>query len=171
MSRWYSLRRLVTVAGLVFAWCALWGEPSLANIASGVVVATLVSGRRSGASGRGRIRVRPLLRFGALVVVDLVMATAGVAKEILTPADSTEEAIVAVSVPTDSRAHLLPLIVAITVTPGTAVVDVDADTGTLYLHLLHAERRSAIEEHVRELADLASRAFPAPRSLSSPSRP
>ena len=52
------------------------------------------------------------------------------------------------------------LVVAITVTPGTAVIDSDADTGRLYLHLLHAEKSDEIQRHVRQLADLACRALP-----------
>jgi multicomponent Na+:H+ antiporter subunit E len=169
VSRRFTLRRLITVAGLVFTWCALWGEASFANLASGIVVATLVSGGSIGTSGRGRIRIRPLVRFGILVAIDLVVSTVSVAREILTPTDHTDEAIIAVPVPTDTRSHFLLLIVAITVTPGTAVVDTDPDTGTLYLHLLHAERRQATEAHVRELAQLVCRALPThqPQLLSS----
>jgi multicomponent Na+:H+ antiporter subunit E len=83
-----------------------------------------------------------------------------VAWEILTPTDYTDEAIIAVDTQVESRSHLLMLVVAITVTPGTAVVDTDADTGRLYLHLLHAEKADAIVAHVQRLADLACRALP-----------
>ena len=169
MSRWLTLRRFVTIAGLTLAWCALWGEPSFANVSSGIVVGTLVS--RGGTLGRGRIRIGPLSRFGLLVAVDLVVSTVSVAREVLTPTDHTDEAIIAVQVPTETRAHLLSLIVAITVTPGTAVVDADPDTGTLYLHLLHAERRQATEAHVRELAQLACQARPTHQPQPLPRNP
>ena len=62
--------------------------------------------------------------------------------------------------PAGTRAHLLLLIVAVTVTPGTAVVDADPDTGRLYLHLLHLDRAEGTVEHVLELAELACRALP-----------
>lgn len=45
-------------------------------------------------------------------------------------------------------------------TPGAAVIDSDADTCRLYLHLLHAEKAPGIEQHVRRLAELACRALP-----------
>ena len=45
-------------------------------------------------------------------------------------------------------------------TPGAAVIDSDADTGRLYLHLLHAEKAPGIEQHVRRLAELACRTLP-----------
>jgi multicomponent Na+:H+ antiporter subunit E len=153
-------RRIAIVVLLVFAWCALWGSPTPANIASGFVVAIIVAMIDIGPPGRGGVRIRPLLRFARLVAVDLVISTVNVVREVITPTDHTEESIVAVRLPIDSRAHLLLMVVAITVTPGTAVVDTDPDDGTLYLHLLHDRRRQATIDHVRELADLACAALP-----------
>jgi hypothetical protein len=40
------------------------------------------------------------------------------------------------------------------------VVDADPDTGTLYLHLLHNDRRAATIEHVGQLTRLACDALP-----------
>jgi multicomponent Na+:H+ antiporter subunit E len=160
MKRWFTIRRVVTIAVLTFAWCALWGEVSAANVLSGATVAILVSAIGVGTSGRGRIRLRPLLRFAGLVMVDLVRSTLSVAREVLTPSDRTDEAVIAVQVPSDTRTHFLLLVVAVTLTPGTAVVDADPDTGALYLHLLHADRRDSTARHVRELAELACQALP-----------
>ena len=160
MIGWFTARRLITVVALVLAWCALWGEVSLANVLSGTLFAVAVSVSGIGTAGRGGIRLRPLARFVGLVAVDLVTSTVTVAREILTLTDHTDEAIVAVNVPGDTRSHLLLLIVAVTVTPGTAVVDADPDAGIVYLHLLHADRRAATATHVQELAELACRALP-----------
>ena len=172
MKRLMTTRRVITIGALTFAWCALWGEVTVANVASGVVLAALVVGIGVGTPGIGRVRLRPLLRFAALVGADLLRSTISVSREILTPTDYTDEAIVAVRVPADARTHLLLLVVAVTVTPGTAVVDTDPDTGTLYLHLLHAEQRESTVAHVRTLAELACAALPTeepdPRPLPSP---
>lgn len=156
----FTPRRLVTMALLVATWCALWGSVSVANVASGVLLAvavTLFAGIDPDARG---IRPWPLLQFGWLVAVDLVVSMVHVAWEILTPTDYTDESIIAVDTPVGARSHLLMLVVAITVTPGTAVVDTDAETGRLYLHLLHADSDEEIRRHVLRLADLACRAFP-----------
>jgi multicomponent Na+:H+ antiporter subunit E len=153
-------RRLITLALLVGAWCALWGAVSLPNVLSGVLVAVAVTLAAGLEPGLGRIRLVPLAHFVYLVARDLVVATASVAWEILTPTDYTEEAILAVDTSVESRSHMLLLVVAITVTPGTAVVDVDVDTGRLYLHLLHADRAESTVEHVRKLVALACRALP-----------
>jgi multicomponent Na+:H+ antiporter subunit E len=155
-----SPRRLLTMALLVAAWCALWGSVTVANVISGTLVAvaaTTFAGTEPDASG---LRVVPLLHFLWLVLVDLIVSTVYVAWEILTPTDHTDEAIIAVDTEIGSRSHFLMLVVAITVTPGTAVIDTDRDTGRLYLHLLHAEKAEEIEQHVRQLATLACRALP-----------
>lgn len=155
-----SSRRVLTVVVLVAGWCALWGSASVANLLSGTVLATLVLVTGMGSRDSGGVRVVPLVRFAGLVALDLVKSTINVAKEILTPTDYTDESIVAVELPPASRRHLLLLVVAVTVTPGTAVVDTDPDTGTLYLHLLHHDRADATVEHVAELAELACAALP-----------
>ena len=164
----FTIRRLVTIAGLVFAWLALWGTISVANILSGVLVSLVVLGSGVGTSGRGGIRLGPLLRFGLLVLIDLVKSSVTVAWEILTPTDYTEEAIIAVEAPVDTRHHLLLLVVAVTVTPGTAVIDTDPDTGTLYIHLLHADSADDVRAHVLELSELACRALPMPDDVAKP---
>jgi multicomponent Na+:H+ antiporter subunit E len=156
----WSARRFLTVVGLVFAWCALWGSISAANVLSGTALAVSAMGLRIGTRASGGLRLVPFLTFVGLVGLDLVLSTFNVAREILTPTDYTDESIVAVQLPADSRRHLLLLVVAVTVTPGTAVVDTDADTGTLYLHLLHHDRREATLAHVDRLAQLACAALP-----------
>ena len=153
-------RRLVTLAFLVAAWCALWGSVSVANMASGTLIAVAATAFAGVDRNAGGLRIVPLLHFVWLVAVDLVVSTVQVAWEILTPTDYTDEAIIAVDTSIESRSHFLMLVVAITVTPGTAVVDSDVDTGRLYLHLLYAEKSSDIEHHVQRLAELACRALP-----------
>lgn len=156
----FSVRKLLTMVGLVAAWCALWGSVTAANLLSGTALAALILALDVGTPARGGVRPIPLLTFGGLVLVDLVLSTLNVAKEILTPTDYTEESIVAVPLPIESRRHLLLLVIAVTVTPGTAVVDTDPDTGTLYLHLLHHDRKDEIVTHVERLAALARAALP-----------
>ncbi|MEM9564013.1 MAG: Na+/H+ antiporter subunit E [Actinomycetota bacterium] len=158
-------RHLLLTAILVFAWCALWGSASVANLLSGVVVASalVIYGvrNRTGLDGvtSGRVRPVPLVRLIALIATDLVLSTWAVAQEVLTPGEG-DEAIIGVKVPAAARHHYLLLVVGITVTPGTAVVDADFDNNLLYLHLLHRERREEVEQQVNRLAELACQAFP-----------
>ncbi len=156
-------RRIITAIGLVFAWCALWGNVSIANVLSGTLIGFVVSAPSIATAGTGSVRLKPLLRFSYLVAIDLVISTLSVAREVLTPNDYTDEAIIAVRTES-ARGHHLLLNAAITVTPGTAVIDTDPDSGTLYIHVLHADRLDATVAHVNELAQLASEALPTTRS-------
>jgi len=148
------------VAALTVAWCALWQEVSIANLLAGAGLAAVVLATGVGTPTSGALRAVPLAKLLWVVFIDLVTSTIDVAKEILTATDYTHEAIIAVEIPAEGRHHFLLLIIAVTLTPGTAVVDADPDTGTLYLHLLHAERRNEVAEHVRQLTDLACQALP-----------
>ncbi len=162
LSALLTTRGVTMVVVLTAVWCGLWQEISIANIATGVILAVAVLVTGVGTPTVGTIRFRPLSKLLWIVFVDLVTSTAEVAKAIVTPGDSTDEAIIAVAIPDEGRHHFLLLIIAVTLTPGTAVVDADPDTGTLYLHLLHVERREAVAEHVRDLTTLACRALPVP---------
>ena len=163
-----GIRRLFTGRGvamilvLTAVWCALWQTISAANITAGIVLSTAVLATGVGTPTTGAIRLGPMLRLLWVVFIDLVTSTVDVAREILTPTDYTDEAIIAVEIPREGRHHFLLLIIAVTLTPGTAVVDADPDSGTLYLHLLHAERRDDVVEHVQQLTELACRALPIP---------
>lgn len=158
----FAFRRSLTVAGLVLAWCALWSSFSAANVLSGLAASLVAMSVGLGGSGRGGVRIVPLAQFLWLAAVDLAVSTATVVREVLTPTDHTEEGIIAVSIPAGSRHHLLMLYVAITVTPGTAVVAADSDGSVLYLHVLHCDRRNDVEAHVHRLAQLAIDALPEP---------
>ena len=150
-----NLRMAGTIVAVVFAWVALWRDLSVANVVSGVAIAVLMVATGLIQGNDTPLRLVPLAKFIALVVIDLVKSTWAVVYEVLTPTDYTKEAIIEVEVPPGTCDSFLLLTVAITVTPGTAVVEVDRDREVLYLHLLHLERRNEVEEHVLELAELA----------------
>lgn len=153
-------RRIVMIGALTAAWCVLWGGLSAANLLSGALSALVVTATGLGGALPGGIRPVPLARLTWVVFVDLVRSTIEVAFEILTLKDDTSESVVAVSVPPEARRHMLFYTAAITLTPGTVVVDTDVDTGTLYIHLLHDTDVAATFAHVARLAELACLAFP-----------
>ena len=153
-------RRLLTMSALIAAWCALWGNVSIANLASGLVLSWAATSVGLANPQDGGVRAIPLLRLLGVVGVDLVKSTVSVAHEILTPTDYTDEAIIEVPLSPEGREHLQLLVVAITLTPGTAVIDADPDTGLLTLHLLHGSRSAETVDHVNDLTRLACEALP-----------
>jgi len=163
-----TVRRVVTLAALVAAWCALWGSISWANVASGLVVGAMALSIGVGGSGRGGVRIVTALRLVGVVAVDMVVSTLAVARAVVVPGERPNEGIIAVPISAPAKHHLLLLFVAITVTPGTAVVAAEADGSMLYLHVLDVERRADVEAHTRKLAELACAALPTPESPPGP---
>ncbi len=153
-------KRIAALVLLVAAWVGMWGSLSAANVLAGIVVGVVVMAVGFGGRSRGGIRVVPLAKFSGLVAIDTVTSTWSVVREVLTPTDYTEEGIIAVDLPEGSADHLLLLFVAITVTPGTAVVAAEPDGSAVYLHVLHCDRRPQIERHVDRIARLAVAALP-----------
>ena len=156
----FTLRRVAMIGVLVASWCVLWGSLSAANVISGTLLALAVSSPGLGDALPGGVRPVPLAHLTWLIFVDLTRSTIKVASEVLSPSDHTSESIVAVTIPPEGRRHMLLYTAAVTLTPGTVVVDVDMDAGTLYVHLLHDANVSANGTHIQRLAELASRAFP-----------
>ena len=150
----------IVVMLFAITWCGLWGEISLANVVSGLLIGVVLRVALHSESTRRTVRFVPLARLIALVTVDLVKSTAHVVYDVLTPTDYTDEVIVEVVAGPDAVNHLLLLTTAITLTPGTALVDADSQTGTLYLHLLYADTEASVAEHVSKLVRLATQAFP-----------
>ena len=68
------------------------------------------------------------------------------------------------TIPEAGRRHLLFLYIAITVTPGTAVVAGDREASTMYLHVLHGDRVDDVIEHVEVLAALVAQRLPGART-------
>ncbi len=159
MRRRSMVRSVTVTVFLTLSWCAMWGQVSAANLLSGLLVSVVVGRAGVSVTEGTTVRLRPLAGLVALVFADLVVSSLAVARHILGRRGASE-AVIAVTLPAEARRHLLLLVVAVTVTPGTAVVDTDPDSGTLYLHLLNSAEREATELHVRRIADLACRALP-----------
>lgn len=160
-----TVRRVVTLGALVAAWCALWGSVSWANVLSGLLVGIVALSIGVGGSGRGGVRLVPMVRLVGVVAADMVVSTVAVARAVVAPGERPSEGIIAVPISAPAKHHLLLLFVAITVTPGTAVVAAEADGSVLYLHVLDVDRRADVEAHTRRLAELACAALPTPDTV------
>lgn len=159
------MNRLLVVPWLVVLWLMLWRDVSLANVASGVIVAVAVSvGLRVDRAGRGAggrwIRPLALLRFVGFFAWKLVEANVVMAKEIVTPRNHIQTGIIAVPM-----AGFSPLVVAVTanavsLTPGTLSVEVSTDgVHTIYVHVLHLHDMARARQEVYSLAERATAAF------------
>jgi len=163
-----TIRRVALVVVLAAAWCGLWREISLANVISGLVLAFAATTPTVMTTLDRPIHFVALGRCIGIVLVDLVKSTLTVIHEVLTPTDYTDECTIEVDVGPTGIKHLFLLVVTVTLTPGTAVVDADAESGTLLLHLLHADSAPEVRQHVDRLVRVAEQALPTSDPEPSP---
>jgi multicomponent Na+:H+ antiporter subunit E len=157
------MKRVLLTVGLAFLWCCLWGSFSPYVLAAGVLIAWLVllGFRRAVPPQRVRVggrmspwRVVHFVSFGVYFIRILIVANWQVAKEVMTPAHNQTPRILAYPVPGLTPVEVVVLSSAITLTPGTLVVDISDDSQTLYVHCLYAHDRA---KAVAELDDLKHR--------------
>jgi multicomponent Na+:H+ antiporter subunit E len=161
--------RIAAAVSLAAVWVALWGRAGVATVLTGAAVGVLlvavfpVGGERP---VRARIRPLRLARFVGYFVVKLVEANAVVAWEVLTPSlQRVNEGIVAIPLGRQPRVTVTILANAITLTPGTLVVDIRSDPKTFYVHVLHLRSIDAVRRSVLYLEWLLVRAIGTDQSL------
>lgn len=123
---------------LLLLWIAMWGEISIANVVSGVVVVALVTWMFAERT-HTTYQVRPLnaLRLITFVAYGLVTSSARVVWAVLVP--TPERTVTSVqTVKLQGGSVFVGAIVAnaITLTPGTMTLELDAESLELQVHVL-----------------------------------
>ena len=169
-------RNLIAIAWATLVWTALWGSVSVANVLAGIaigigtilLVPVAADPRPTDA---GQLRVRPLAAVGFLFFFlrQLVVASAIVAWEIVTPGSRINQGIVRLPLRTRSPGVATVIANAISLTPGTLTLEVAKDPFVLYVHVLHMRGLEEVRAIHRETERRALRAFdPAAAELSVP---
>ncbi len=132
------MRRVGAALWLTVVWIVLWESYDLLAVVGGLTVATvLVVALPREASGFDAFRPLPVLRFLGRYAWQVIEANAIVAWEVITPGEGINEGIIAIPVPGASDPVVLALSNAISLTPGTLLVEIDRDPTVLYVHVLH----------------------------------
>ncbi|MFZ9017167.1 MAG: Na+/H+ antiporter subunit E [Ilumatobacteraceae bacterium] len=163
MSR-HHLRHLGLATWLVMLWVLLWADLSVANVASGALLAgvVIVATRRIDAdTATESVRVAPiaLVRFIAHVLWQLVKSNVFLAWEIVTPTNTIRTG--TVEVPLRSSSPIITMAVSnvITMTPGTVTLGASVDPPKLVVGVLHLHEPDEIRAGVRRTEELAIAAF------------
>lgn len=125
---------------LTVVWVALWGDLSIANVVSGLAVATVVCLAFPLPPLRMHLHVRPLW-LGWLVLHflgDVVRASADVAWKTLQFRRQPLNAVIEVDLRTRSDFVLTVVAEMVSLVPGSIVVEARRSTHTLFLHVLDA---------------------------------
>ena len=150
---------------LLVLWVALWGELSVANVASGVLAVALVSWLFAERTTK-TYQVRPwnALKLILFVAYSLVVSSGRVVLAVLMP---TKARIVTTVqyVRLERGSVFVGAIVAnaITLTPGTMTLDLNPETLTLSVHVLGEVQP---EQFRRDVLDLERRVADAVRERS-----
>ncbi len=147
---------------LVALWVLLWGRFTVANMASGIVVALLVTLVFPSARGEShRFPVRPIanLRLLGNVGWQLLVSNVALTREILTRRSHIRTGVVVCPLRTDDEwsAALVANILALS--PGTIPVRVESDPGVIYVHALHLDDPDDFRRMVAHLESLVVDAY------------
>ena len=145
-------QHLPLIVGLVVLWMLLWGEISWLSGLSGIVIAVgvtrvfylpavVLSGRFH--PGWAVVFV---LRFAGAVVASSVLVSA----QAFRPGRLPANAIIEVPLRTRSDFVMSVTAIAISLVPGTLVLEIDRERGLLFLHVLAAGDADGVEKARRD---------------------
>ena len=147
-TRWEAVwRQLPLLLALVALWVFLWDHVDVLTITSGVVLAIIVTRflYLPPVLLSGRFNPWRGLRLGLRMMLDVAVASVQVAIRAVWPAWRPMSAIIAVQLLTRSDLITTLTAEAITVVPGTIVIDIDRERGLLYLHVLGVRNQADID--------------------------
>jgi multicomponent Na+:H+ antiporter subunit E len=153
-SPWRSVwRQLPLLIALVALWVFLWDHVDALTIVTGVVLAIAVTRALylPPVLLSGRFNPWRALLLGLRMMFDVVVASLQVAFFAIDPRWKPMNAIIAVQLLTRSDFVITLTAEAITVVPGTVVVDIDRERGLLYLHVLGTRTEADLERTHRSV--------------------
>jgi multicomponent Na+:H+ antiporter subunit E len=139
------------IASLVAVWVLLWGDLSVANLLSGVVVAVaVVVVFPVGDVDPVRHRVRPLacLRLVAFFVGELLFSTVVVARDVLGGRARQRTAILACPLRVHSEGLVAMIANVLAISPGTTPIEVTQEPPVVHLHVLRLRNPDSVRRMV-----------------------
>ena len=155
------IRQTGFVVFLLGIWLLLWGEVSVANVVSGLLVAALlllVFPRTSSTTGFV-VRPIPTLRFLLFFGREMVESVVLLSREVLSRRSRFHTGVIAVPVIGCPGSLLAVIANLIALTPGTMTVRIDPDTPTLYVHVLIFHDIESVRVKTEQLNRLVVLAF------------
>jgi multicomponent Na+:H+ antiporter subunit E len=154
ISRWRSVwRQLPLLVALVVLWVFLWDQVTVLTVVTGVLLAVGVTRALylPPVLLSGRFNVWRGLLLGLRMTYDVTIASLQVAGLALNPRWQPMNSIIAVQLLTRSDLVTTLTAEAISVVPGTVVVDIDRERGLLYLHALGTRTHADIDRVRRDV--------------------
>jgi multicomponent Na+:H+ antiporter subunit E len=160
ISRWRSVwRQLPLLIALVLLWVFLWDQVTVLTVVTGVLLAIGVTRvlYLPPVLLCGRFNVWRGLLLGLRMMFDVSVASLQVALLALNPKWQPMNAIIAVQLLTRSDLVTTLTAEAISVVPGTVVVDIDRERGLLYLHAFGTRTEADLDRTRRAVLGIEER--------------
>jgi multicomponent Na+:H+ antiporter subunit E len=96
------------------------------------------------------VAIPKVLFFVGFIIRELVLSTLRVAWEVVTPAKTRSQAIIAVPLDVKSDLEIALLANLITFTPGTLSLDVSSDRSVLYVHTMFIDDPEQLRRDIKQ---------------------
>jgi multicomponent Na+:H+ antiporter subunit E len=137
---------------LIAIWVALWGDISVVNLITGLVMAAGLSALFPGSlRSPHRIRLIPAVSFFFYMLRSIVLASWTVITAVLFPNEQRRHAEV-IRVSLTSTSKLVSAVTAntISLTPGTVIIAVDPEGHFLEIHVLGFFNTPEFHDHIHD---------------------
>ena len=147
--RWAFWANLPLLVGLVVLWMLLWGSVSWLTLVTGVIIALAVTRVffLPAVDLPGRFHLGWALVFLGRFLPALVVASFQVALQAFSPRGIQHNGVFAVQLGTRSDFIMTMTALAISLLPGSLVLEVDRQSSILYVHVLGATNAAELERH------------------------
>ncbi|GAA1497139.1 Na+/H+ antiporter subunit E [Paeniglutamicibacter kerguelensis] len=152
-------QELPLLVWMVLVWGALWQDFAPGNLVFGLLLSLIVVNlfQLPPVILSGRFNVLRAFTFTVAFLWDVVRASFEVMYLAVFRGPKTKSAVVAVSLRTESDLLVTAVGHALTLVPGSFVVEVDRRSSTLYLHVLNIKDQTGVEKARADVLDLEAR--------------
>lgn len=157
------IARLVSISGLLVVWLALMESITVGSVLGGLAIGFglfVLFPDRDGGTSVSTIRPLRVVALAVYFTVQFLEANVHVALTVIAPTPARlRRGIVGIPVVSTSRTLRAVLANAVSLTPGTFIVDFDEDTATMYCHVLDMASPDAVRFAIHRLERVIARAF------------
>jgi multicomponent Na+:H+ antiporter subunit E len=153
------LQQLPLLVALVVLWMVLWGQFTWLSLATGIVVALIVTRvfYLPPVELSGRINLWYTLVFLVHFFFDVAVASFQVAFQALSPRRVPRSSVIGIQLRTRSDLVMTLDAIAMSLVPGSLVVEADRERSILYLHTFATESQEDVEAMRRKVLVVEAR--------------
>ena len=148
--------RIWVLIWLILVWILLWGDFSAANVASGLVIALVITVLLPlpPVPVEGRVHPLSLLRLIVLVAWYLVWSSAQVAWLAIRPGPPPRTAVLRAHLGLKSDLVLALAVNVINLIPGSIVLEIDQVRRMIYVHVIDVSSERSVAQFHRQVAQV-----------------